>query len=88
MSNLELYIHIPFCEKKCKYCDFVSFRADFSVVDKYISKLLEEIKAKKYLANDYQISSIYIGGGTPSSLEISKLDRLLSILSIFKFCFS
>ena len=69
MSNLELYIHIPFCEKKCKYCDFVSFRADFSVVDKYISKLLEEIEAKKYLANDYQISSIYIGGGTPSFIE-------------------
>ena len=69
MSNLELYIHIPFCEKKCNYCDFVSFHADYNVVDKYIHKLLSEIESKKYLANDYQISSIYIGGGTPSFID-------------------
>lgn len=69
MSNLELYIHIPFCEKKCKYCDFVSFYADCNIIDKYIAKLIDEINAKKYLANDYQISSIYIGGGTPSFIE-------------------
>lgn len=69
MSNLELYIHIPFCEKKCNYCDFVSFHASYDVVDKYINKLLSEIESKKYLANDYQISSIYIGGGTPSFID-------------------
>ena len=69
MSNLELYIHIPFCEKKCNYCDFVSFHANYDVVDKYIHKLLSEIESKKYLANGYQISSIYIGGGTPSFID-------------------
>lgn len=69
MSNLELYIHIPFCEKKCNYCDFVSFHANYETVDNYIIKLLSEIESKKYLANDYQISSIYIGGGTPSFIE-------------------
>ena len=77
MSNLELYIHIPFCEKKCNYCDFVSFRADFNVVDKYIAKLLDEIEAKKYLANDYQISSIYIGGGTPSFIEAKHISFIM-----------
>lgn len=69
MSNLELYIHIPFCEKKCNYCDFVSFHANYETVDNYMIKLLSEIESKKYLANDYQISSIYIGGGTPSFIE-------------------
>ena len=69
MSNLELYIHIPFCEKKCNYCDFVSFHANYETVDNYMLKLLSEIESKKYLANDYQISSIYIGGGTPSFIE-------------------
>lgn len=77
MSNLELYIHIPFCEKKCNYCDFVSFREDFNVVDKYISKLLDEVEAKKYLANDYKISSIYIGGGTPSFIEAKHITFIM-----------
>ena len=84
MTNLELYIHIPFCEKKCNYCDFVSFRADFDVVDKYIEKLLEEIIAKKYLANDYKICSVYIGGGTPSFIEAKHIAFIMdSIRSNF-----
>lgn len=68
MKSLELYVHIPFCEKKCLYCDFVSFCANDETIDKYIKVLLREIEAKKYLANDYEITSIYIGGGTPSSI--------------------
>lgn len=77
MSNLELYIHIPFCEKKCNYCDFVSFRASYDVIDKYINSLLKEIEAKKYLANDYQISSIYIGGGTPSFIDSKYINFIM-----------
>lgn len=77
MSNLELYVHIPFCEKKCNYCDFVSFRANYDVIDKYINKLLSEIEAKKYLANDYQISTIYIGGGTPSYINPKYISFIL-----------
>lgn len=77
MANLELYVHIPFCEKKCNYCDFVSFRANYDVIDKYINKLLEEIESKKYLANDFQISSIYIGGGTPSFIAAKYISFIL-----------
>lgn len=77
MANLELYVHIPFCEKKCNYCDFVSFRANYDVIDKYINKLLEEIESKKYLANDFQISSIYIGGGTPSFIDAKYISFIL-----------
>lgn len=64
-----LYIHIPFCEKKCNYCDFVSFHANYDTIDKYINKLLSEIEYKSYLAKNYVISSIYIGGGTPSIID-------------------
>lgn len=77
MSNLELYIHIPFCEKKCNYCDFVSFHANYDVVNKYINKLLSEIELKKYLANDYQICSIYIGGGTPSFIDSKYINFIM-----------
>lgn len=69
MNKLMLYVHIPFCERKCNYCDFVSFNAKYDVIDAYIMKLLEEIESKSYLANGYEISSIYIGGGTPSFID-------------------
>lgn len=69
MNKLMLYIHIPFCEKKCNYCDFVSFHASYDIIDNYIKILLKEIEAKKYMANDYEISSIYFGGGTPSYIN-------------------
>lgn len=64
-----LYVHIPFCERKCNYCDFVSFHANYDIIDKYIIKLLSEIEYKSYLAKNYVISSIYIGGGTPSLID-------------------
>lgn len=69
MKELMLYIHIPFCQKKCYYCDFVSFSSNHETIDKYIKVLLKEIESKKYLATDYVIRSIYIGGGTPSSID-------------------
>ena len=69
MKNIELYIHIPFCEKKCNYCDFLSFHSSYEIIDKYIKQLLKEIESKKYLLNDYEVSSIYIGGGTPSFID-------------------
>ena len=52
MRNIEIYIHIPFCERKCNYCDFVSFHAHYDLIDKYIKQLIKEIESKKYLLND------------------------------------
>lgn len=69
MNKLMLYIHIPFCQQKCNYCDFVSFHANYDTIDKYILKLLSEIEYKSYIAKNYIISSIYIGGGTPSIID-------------------
>lgn len=69
MNELELYIHIPFCVKKCNYCDFVSAPADGLQQSRYISALLNEISAKGIYAKNMTVRSVFIGGGTPSLLD-------------------
>lgn len=68
-NNLELYIHTPFCVKKCAYCDFLSFPADTNTQIQYVHALLNEIRFYGERMGGYQVSTIYIGGGTPSWLE-------------------
>ena len=77
---LGVYIHIPFCNKICNYCDFCKILYDSDYVSKYLDKLEEEIKSRY---KGELVKTIYIGGGTPSSLNNDELDRLLSIISIF-----
>ena len=78
---LSVYIHIPFCNKICNYCDFCKILYNSDYVSKYLDKLEDEIKS---IYNGELVKTIYIGGGTPSSLNSDELDRLLSIVSIFK----
>ncbi len=73
------YIHIPFCMKICTYCDFPKVFYNEDLVDKYLDALKEEITLT--YQND-QIKSIYIGGGTPSALNIKQLDKLFSIIKL------
>lgn len=68
-NNLELYIHMPFCVKKCDYCDFLSFPADTNTQIKYVHALLNEIRFYGEKMSGFRVSTIYIGGGTPSWLE-------------------
>lgn len=68
-NNLELYIHTPFCVKKCAYCDFLSFPADTNTQIQYVHALLNEIRFYGERMGGYQVPTIYIGGGTPSWLE-------------------
>lgn len=68
-TPLELYLHIPFCAKKCNYCDFLSFRCLVSDQEAYMAQLEAEIRAQGSLYGGYQVVSIFIGGGTPSILE-------------------
>ena len=75
-----VYIHIPFCEKICSYCDFCKVLYNEKLVDKYLDSLENEIK-KRYLGE--KIKTLYIGGGTPSSLNITQLTRLFEITNIF-----
>ncbi len=69
MKNLEIYIHTPFCVKKCEYCDFLSFPADDSTQLRYVKGLMAEMIFYGPLMKDYQVSTVYIGGGTPSWLN-------------------
>ena len=76
-----VYIHIPFCNDICSYCDFCKMYYNSNLVDKYLKELKKEIKLKY---NNEIINTIYIGGGTPSSLNIEQLKYLFNIISIFK----
>ena len=71
-KELELYLHIPFCVRKCAYCDFLSFPAEKEIQKQYVNCLIEEIRQFD-LAEDYVVSTIFFGGGTPSVLEGSEI---------------
>ena len=78
-----IYIHIPFCVKKCGYCDFLSFSCEEkSKADRseYVEKLIEEIRLYPKLKYD----TVYFGGGTPSLLEVEEIEKILEELSINK----
>lgn len=77
ISPLGVYIHIPFCKSKCKYCAFVSV-SDFSLQKKYVDALLGEIKGS--LERGLSVDTVYIGGGTPSCLYRGALNSIFSAL--------
>lgn len=81
-KELGIYIHIPFCKQKCIYCDFISFSKQDENFDKYIECLLKEIEVRKkeILDKNYKITTIYIGGGTPSLLSSNSIEKILNKL--------
>ncbi len=87
-EELSLYIHIPFCVRKCGYCDFLSAPADEKARDRYVQALLMEIERYQGTETaDRKIKTLYIGGGTPSILSVDQLDRITQkIKCIFNFC--
>ena len=84
--EIGVYVHIPFCVRKCYYCDFISYSNKFEMQEEYIKKLIEEIEDNKDLLKNNEITTIYIGGGTPSSLkpELIKnvLDKIYELANI------
>lgn len=76
MDSIGLYLHIPFCNSKCPYCDFYSFRADESKKQAYVDSLIREIKAKKQQFT-CKANTLYIGGGTPSALSETQLSEIV-----------
>lgn len=76
-KELELYIHIPFCVKKCDYCDFLSFPADNRTQRRYVDAVQKEIIYYGALYSDRKITTIFIGGGTPSWLDEEEIVRIL-----------
>lgn len=75
---LGLYIHIPFCNKICPYCDFCKRVSTNEIKNNYIKAVLQEMKIKQL--DKYAFDTVYIGGGTPSSLKIGQLEVLFSSL--------
>nr|WP_295597608.1 radical SAM family heme chaperone HemW [uncultured Terrisporobacter sp.] len=73
---LGLYIHIPFCVTKCKYCDFNSFKIDLNEKIKYLNYLGEEMKLYKEEIKNREIDSVFVGGGTPSILNENEINIL------------
>ena len=83
---LELYVHIPFCVKKCEYCDFLSGPAGKEIQKAYVQALLKEIQGSVD-DSDREIVSVFIGGGTPSLLDASDISEIMKMLKK-KFVFS
>ena len=80
MKKLALYIHIPFCKSKCIYCAFCSFVAKKEQIKKYFKALGKEIEEKSAKCKDYEVSSIFIGGGTPSSVDGSYIKKIIDLI--------
>lgn len=72
------YIHIPFCRRKCFYCDFPSVEGREMLLDRYVSALSSEIESWGETARGADVASIYLGGGTPSILDTEQVSRILS----------
>lgn len=80
-KKLELYLHIPFCIRKCAYCDFLSAPADAPTREDYVEALVREIKRKGQMYAGYSVPSLFIGGGTPSVLSGEELIRVMEAVA-------
>ena len=83
-KELEIYIHIPFCKRKCAYCDFLSGPADDNTIACYVEKLIDEIGAQGdcNLYNKTTVSSVFFGGGTPTILNGRQMQRIMKAIKL------
>jgi oxygen-independent coproporphyrinogen-3 oxidase len=80
-GNLNLYVHIPFCNYKCTYCTLLSAKVgEQSIIEAYIAALIREIKEYGKIAGHLTIDSIYFGGGTPTILSNNQLKELFNAI--------
>jgi len=85
MARLGLYLHIPFCVQKCRYCDFHSAKTDRGARTAYVRALCKHLEALAPSAEDMTVDTVYFGGGTPTLLEA---DDFKAILDTVRGCFS
>lgn len=78
MIDTELYIHIPFCVRKCLYCDFLSGPFDADIRKRYTEALVKELRYQSAFMKDALIRSVYFGGGTPTLLEEAYFEKIIS----------
>lgn len=79
-KELSLYLHIPFCVRKCIYCDFLSFASDEKTRAQYVDALCQEINSYKTFGKEYQVKTIFIGGGTPSLLREREMEKIFTAI--------
>ncbi len=86
MKPIEIYIHIPFCLQKCRYCDFLSYAASDETKEKYLKALVEEMTyyAKDYA--EYEVDTIFIGGGTPSCIDAKWIEKIMECIRMNYKC--
>ena len=83
-KEIGIYIHIPFCESKCFYCNFTSFCNMDNYIDKYVDSVCKEIIEKAEILSEYKIKTVYFGGGTPSYIDSKYIEKILNTLKLFK----
>ena len=76
-KELGIYIHIPYCKQKCYYCDFISY-TNPSLLEQYVKVIIQELE--KYDLNNYNVTTIYIGGGTPSYIKSEYIVKILNFI--------
>lgn len=79
-KDLGLYLHVPFCIKKCEYCDFLSKAGTEEEKEAYVNALVKEIKSYQSFAGDYKVSTVFVGGGTPSCLKPEQTKQIFDAL--------
>lgn len=82
-GEIGIYIHIPFCLSKCFYCDFASYSKKEDKIESYINALCSEIIQNAEILSEYDITTIYIGGGTPSYIDSQYIKQIMDTLNMF-----
>lgn len=82
-EDIGIYIHIPFCNRKCYYCNFTSFEKKEEKIEKYIDALCIEILKNSEILSEYNIKTVYFGGGTPSYIDAKYIEKIMDTLKLF-----
>ena len=82
MNKLGIYIHIPFCASKCGYCDFYSLSNCEHMMEEYQDALITHIRESESAIKNYEVDSIYFGGGTPSYYGADYIGEILDELKL------
>src|SRR5258708_19721753 len=78
MSHAGVYLHIPFCRSHCSYCDFATGMYEGELAERYVTSLIREIAKSSEVENPSPVDTVYFGGGTPSLLAPSQIERILA----------
>ena len=82
-KEIGIYIHIPFCKSRCYYCDFFSSVNKEDLIEAYIDALCKELIQNAEIFSEYNIKTIYFGGGTPSYIDSKYIAKIMDIISLF-----